>query len=73
MNSERLFNIIMMELTTEKMKLEENLEDAINSKESAEVKVERVKMALQALTNKENCIAKFSSLITNNNNNKKEN
>jgi hypothetical protein len=71
MNTERLFSVVMMELTTEKMKLEDDLESAINSKESIENKVSTIKHLLNRISIMEATIAKFSNLI--NNNNKNEN
>jgi hypothetical protein len=69
MNTERLFNVVMMELTTDKMKLEDELEMVINSKDSIDQKSARIQTILARLTNLENSIAKFSNLINNNNNN----
>jgi hypothetical protein len=70
MNTERLFNIVMAELSIDKLKLESELEDAINSKEqSIDVKVITIKNILAKISAIENSIAKFSSLINNNNNN----
>jgi hypothetical protein len=69
MNTERLFNVVMMELTTDKMKLEDELEMAINSKDSIDQKSAKIQQILARLSNLENSIAKFSNLINNNNNN----
>ncbi len=75
MNTERLFNIVMAELSIDKLKLESELEDAINSKDqSIDVRVNNIKNILARLSAIENSIAKFSNLINNNNNNiQKEN
>lgn len=69
MNTERLFNVVMMELTTDKMKLEDELEMVINSKDGIDQKSARIQQILARLSNLENSIAKFSNLINNNNNN----
>ena len=74
MNTERLFNIVMAELSIDKLKLEADLEKHINSTdESTDSKVSNIKIILARISTVENSIAKFSSLINNNNNNQKEN
>ncbi len=51
MNTERLFNIVMAELSIDKLKLESELEDAINSKEqSIDVKVITIKNILAKIS-----------------------
>ena len=69
MNTERLFNIVMGELSIDKLKLESELETAINSTDDVEAKIMKIKSILARISTIENSIAKFSNLINNNNNN----
>lgn len=63
---ERFFNIIMSDLTSEQMKLEEELEFAINSKNDIHTKVNTVKDLLNKLIINEASMVKFASMIPNN-------
>lgn len=67
MDMERLFKIVITDLTSERLKLEESLESAINSKMEIETKVKTIKDILAKITINEASITKFSSMITNNN------
>jgi hypothetical protein len=73
MNTERLFNIVIGELSIDKLKLETELETAINSSDDVDTKVMKIKSILARISTLENSIAKFSNLINNNNNIQKEN
>lgn len=73
MNTERLFNIVMGELSIDKLKLESELETAINSTDDVDAKIMKIKSILARISTIENSIAKFSNLINNNNNIQKEN
>jgi hypothetical protein len=73
MNTERLFNIVIGELSIDKLKLEIELETAINSTEDVDTKIMKIKSILARTSTVENSIAKFSNLINNNNNIQKEN
>ena len=73
MNTERLFNIVIGELSIYKLKLETELENAINSTEDVDTKIMKIKSILARISTVENSIAKFSNLINNNNNIQKEN
>jgi len=74
MNTERLFNLVMTDMTMDKMKLEDDLERIINNKEmSIDVKIMETKSILYRLSTTENAIATFSNLLNNNNKNEKEN
>ena len=73
MNTERLFNIVIGELSIDKLKLETELETAINSTDDVDTKIMKIKSILARLSTVENSIAKFSNLMNNNNNNQKEN
>ena len=50
MNSERLFKIILSDLTLEKLKNEEELERVINSDKEIEVKIDRIKSLLNQIS-----------------------
>ena len=71
MNSERLFKIIISDLTSEKMKNEEELERIINLDMETDVKILTIKNILKQISLTELSIAKFSSMLTVNNNNTK--
>jgi len=73
MNTERLFNIVIGELSIDKLKLETELETALNSSDDVDTKVIKIKSILGRISTLENSIAKFSNLINNNNNIQKEN
>ena len=73
MNTERLFNIVIGELSIDKLKLETELETAINSTDDVDTKIMKIKSILARISTVENSIAKFSNLINNNNNIQKEN
>lgn len=71
MSTERLFNLVMTQMTMDKMKLEDDLERIINNKDmSIDDKIIETKSILYKLSTNENAIATFSNLL--NNNNKKE-
>ena len=69
MNTERLFNIIITDLTTNLLVLENELERTINSDIDTDTKVMDVKRLLRDISLTESSMTKFRSMITNNNNN----
>lgn len=69
MNTERLFNIIITDLTTNLLVLENELERTINSDIDTDTKVRDVKRLLRDISLTESSMTKFRSMITNNNNN----
>lgn len=73
MNSERLFKIIISDLTSEKMKNEEELERVINLDMETDVKILTIKNILKQISLTELSIAKFSGMLTVNNNNNNNN
>jgi hypothetical protein len=73
MNSDRLFKIILSDLTSENLKNEEELERVINSDNEIDVKVGRIKSLLNQISLTEISIAKFSNMLTVNNNNDNKN
>jgi len=69
MNTERLFNVLLLELTTDRMKLEDRLEQTINSSENIDQKCTSIKMILAGIANNEASEAKLQSMLNNNKNN----
>jgi len=69
MNSERLIKIVMMELASDQMKLEDELEKTINSDMEINVKLISIKSLLSQMTAIDASIAKFTSMTNNNKNN----
>jgi hypothetical protein len=75
MDTNRVINIILTDISLENLKLQENLEQEINSTKKINEKVLAVKDALRSLAINELMIAKFQELIlkTDNNNNLNQN
>lgn len=75
MDTNRLINIILSDLSLDNLKLQENLERAINDNEEVSKKVFKVKDILKSLVINDLMIAKFQSLVStpNNNNNLNQN
>jgi hypothetical protein len=69
MNSDRLFKIIISDLTSEKMKNEEELERIINSVMETDLKISAIKSILREISLTELSIAKFSGMLMVNDNN----
>ena len=74
MNADRLFKIIISDLTSERLKLEENLENVINSDLEIDYKVATVKELLKEITLTESSLIRFTNMLsddeTNNDTNK---
>jgi hypothetical protein len=68
MDTSRIVNIILSELSIENLKLQEKLENQINSNRQIEEKVLAVKDALKSLAINELMISKFQSMVSNQNN-----
>lgn len=68
MKTERLFNVILLELSAKQMKIEDSLEKTINSDETIDVKTKKIKKLVKKLNDVETSIVKFNSMISNNNN-----
>ena len=66
MNTERLFNIIVTDLTSDKLKLEQELERVINSELETETKTKTIKCLLTTLATTELSLTKFVSMVENN-------
>lgn len=69
MNSDRLFKIIISDLSSEKMKYEEELERIINSVMETDLKISTIKSILREISLTELSIAKFSGMLMVNDNN----
>jgi len=68
MDSQRIITIILTDLSLENLKLQENLEKAINSSDGIDTKVHKVKDTLRSLAINELMISKFQTLISKTNN-----
>jgi len=73
MNTERMFRVVLMDLTSAQIKLENDLEMAINSDEKLEIKSIRIRQILSEITTIENSINKFTSMFQSTNNNEVKN
>lgn len=69
MNGERIFNIVTMELSSEILKLEEELENTINSDLEINLKTEKIKNLLSQIVKTEASLEKFTGMVSVNNNN----
>ena len=74
MNTQRLFNVVLLEWSTEKLKIEDDLERVIASGDDINDKSHRIKQLVDRLTTVEANIEKFNSMVSvnNNENNEKE-
>jgi len=63
MNTERTFTVILMELNLDKLKLEDSIEQSLNSDNFLEKKVDEIKITLDKLVRVEQSIVKFNELI----------
>jgi len=74
MNTERLVKMVTIDMTSDLLKLEEELERVINcSTMETEKKVKKIKQILNATILIEGSMAKFNSMINNNNLKQEEN
>ena len=75
MDSNRVINIVLTDLSLENLKLQEKLENSINSNSKLDEKLLSVKDSLKQLAINELMITKFQALIskTDNNNNLNQN
>lgn len=69
MDTTKVLNIIVGELALEKLKLEAKLEDTVNSSITISQKVSEVQYLLKELVLNELSLTKFSSMLTQPNNN----
>lgn len=74
MNTERLFNVVLLELSTEKLTIEDTLEQVLISSDNITNKSHQIKQLVARLATVETSIEKFNTMVSNNNNeNKKTN
>lgn len=73
MDTTRVINIILSDLSLENLKLQEMLERSINSNEKIKKKLLDVKSTLEALVLNELMISKFQTLVSAPTNNQTEN
>ena len=69
MNTERLIKIVTMELAADQIKLEDELERTINQDLEINTKVSMIKSLLTRITSNDASLAKFTSMVSNTNNN----
>jgi len=68
MDGERLFKIVMMDLNSDLLKLEDELEMTINSSMDVNEKTKKIKKLLSNIAITEASITKFSSMVSMTNN-----
>ena len=73
MDAQRLVQAVIMDLSADKLKLEDHLESTMNSDMVIYDKIKSIKSILAQTVSIEAMIDKFTSLITNNNNNNNNN
>jgi hypothetical protein len=69
MNTERLFNAVLIDYSSEQLRLEDKLETVINSKMDIDDKINQIKSLLAKITTNEASILKFKSMVSIPNNN----
>lgn len=73
MSTNRVVNIVLTELSVENLKLQEDLELSINSRDlETNDKVNKIKVLLEKLALNEMMISKFQTLLSNLNNNEQK-
>jgi uncharacterized protein YoxC len=73
MNTQRLFNVVLLDWSTEKLKIEDDLERVIASDDDINTKSYRIRELVARLTTVEANIEKFNSMVSINNNENNEN
>lgn len=74
MNTERLFNAVLIAYSSEQIRLEDKLETVINSTMDIDSKIDEIKSLLAKIATNEASINKFKDMVSiNNNNNNNEN
>jgi hypothetical protein len=72
MKNERLFNLVLMNLSCKKLSIEDAIERTVVSDESVDFKAITLGNLIKELVEVDNSIDKFNAMITTNNNNEKE-
>ena len=73
MNTQRLFNVVLLDWSTEKLKIEDDLERVIASDDDINSKSYRIRELVDRLTTVEANIEKFNNMVSVNNNENNEN
>lgn len=73
MDNTRFIQLMQMELSSDILKKEENLEKAINSDKEIDSKIMDVKFQLQSLAISEIILQKFTTMLVTDENNKNKN
>jgi capsule polysaccharide export protein KpsE/RkpR len=68
MNTQRLFNVVLLEWSTEKLKIEDDLERVIASDDNIESKSSKIRGLVARLAAVETNIEKFNTMVSANNN-----
>jgi hypothetical protein len=68
MDIERLFKIVMMDLNSDLLKLEDELETTINSSMDVNEKTKKIKTLLSSIAITEASVTKFSNMVSITNN-----
>ena len=68
MKLEKLFNLVLLELSADKLKTEDEMERVLISNEDIASKSRKIKLLLTQLINIDESIIKFKSMISDNNN-----
>jgi hypothetical protein len=68
MKTERIFNVILLDLSSDKMKIEDDLERIMNSDTDIDYKATKIKELVEKLNVVESSIIKFNDMISNNKN-----
>jgi hypothetical protein len=66
MNTERIFRMVMTDLTLERLKLEEDLERTVNSDLESDFKLQQIKSMVSRIAIVDASLAQFSSMMNNN-------
>ena len=72
MDTQKLFQIVITELTIDNLKLEVELADVINGKLNVREKTDIIKSILSNIVNNDASLVKFTNLVSNNDESKKE-
>jgi hypothetical protein len=73
MNTQRLFNVVLLDWSIEKLKIEDDLERVIASDDDIDNKSHRIRLLVARLTTVEANIEKFNNMVSVNNNENNEN
>jgi len=69
MNTDRIFNAVLMDYTSEQIKLEDKLERTINSNTDIYEKTKEIKRLLNKIVTNESSLLKFKNMVSINNTN----